>query len=607
MPISFNTQTAAELSSVPHTTPFTFAVPAGVAVGELMVVHLACFTFTPSAVSFSTPTSGGGTWNRVGTVQTGGASGGLNSYGMIFTRVATVADAGSNFSISFNGTPGATDAFYWVAAFDSYPGAGAIGNFAFSSPPPLAAAPICPTVTTTADNSWGVQALFGAINNVGAIGTTPPTNRTLHNASSGLAVGVSDTNGSAGLTGSSIGGGQFSANNIGWFTSSVIELTISAGPSGPTITASSLPDGSVGVAYSATVSATGGAPPYSWSISAGSLPTGLSINAVSGVISGTPTTSGAFSFTVLVTDANNRTGSANLSINVSLPNLQVTFESTTNHISSYSVLSSMNNTGNAGAQQMRVLVPDAPDFVHYAHTFLWVLPVEPGQGSTFGDPLAILQGLNAQNQYNLTCIQPGFPLDPWYADNPNDASTHQESFMLALRDWARTNLSVSGNEQHIIIGFSKSGNGGQSLFLKHLDKFASVASWDFPGDATAYDQYDGAPVYGTQANFAANYELSETNVQGWIAGSNVTAVKRMWIGGYFLYQTNVSTYESTVLTPLHIIYDGTWSQLAVSHAWHEPWMSAALASLVQPITSRPLSKATGKISVSAVHGKITVS
>jgi uncharacterized repeat protein (TIGR01451 family) len=68
------------------------------------------------------------------------------------------------------------------------------------------------------------------------------------------------------------------------------------------VSTTSLPDGTVGVAYSQQLSATSGVPPYTWSVTGGSLPAGLSLSAA-GVLSGTPTASGASSFTVQAADS----------------------------------------------------------------------------------------------------------------------------------------------------------------------------------------------------------------------------------------------------------------------------------------------------------------
>ena len=69
-------------------------------------------------------------------------------------------------------------------------------------------------------------------------------------------------------------------------------------------TSSPLPSGVPGTAYSAPpLVATGGTTPYNWSISSGSLPGGLTLAPTTGAISGTPTTTGTFTFTVQVTDA----------------------------------------------------------------------------------------------------------------------------------------------------------------------------------------------------------------------------------------------------------------------------------------------------------------
>jgi hypothetical protein len=58
-----------------------------------------------------------------------------------------------------------------------------------------------------------------------------------------------------------------------------------------------------GVSYSEPLSSGGGTPPYTWSISSGALPQGMLLNASTGVISGSSSKTGNFSFTVTVSDA----------------------------------------------------------------------------------------------------------------------------------------------------------------------------------------------------------------------------------------------------------------------------------------------------------------
>jgi len=82
------------------------------------------------------------------------------------------------------------------------------------------------------------------------------------------------------------------------------------------VSTSSLPAGTVSASYSQTLAATGGAAPYTWSISSGSLPSGLALNAGTGEISGTPTSTGTTSFTVRVTDSVSATATRSLSITV---------------------------------------------------------------------------------------------------------------------------------------------------------------------------------------------------------------------------------------------------------------------------------------------------
>ncbi len=57
-----------------------------------------------------------------------------------------------------------------------------------------------------------------------------------------------------------------------------------------------------GSSYGTTLEATGGTAPYTWSVTSGSLPEGVGVDSY-GDISGTPETSGTFTFTVTATDA----------------------------------------------------------------------------------------------------------------------------------------------------------------------------------------------------------------------------------------------------------------------------------------------------------------
>jgi len=82
------------------------------------------------------------------------------------------------------------------------------------------------------------------------------------------------------------------------------------------ITTSALGNGLPGVSYADTVTATGGSLPYRWTVSAGALPPGLSLNATSGQITGIPSVSGVFPFTVQVIDSLAGTATKNLTITI---------------------------------------------------------------------------------------------------------------------------------------------------------------------------------------------------------------------------------------------------------------------------------------------------
>ena len=173
-----------------------------------------------------------------------------------------------------------------------------------------------------------------------------------------------------------------------------------------------------------------------------------------------------------------------------------------------------------------------------------------------------------------------FEIEPWYADNPNDSNVQYETFMTKdLVPWVTENLSTSGHEQNWLIGFSKSGIGGEDLLLKHPDVFSLAASWDFPADMTSYDQYgsSSANEYGTDANFQANYRLTPAFLdahKGPFLSSN-----RIWIGGYAAFQTDISDFDA-LLTSEGIPHT-TETPTVMAHRWDSGWVPIALAALAQ--------------------------
>jgi hypothetical protein len=83
------------------------------------------------------------------------------------------------------------------------------------------------------------------------------------------------------------------------------------------ITTGSVPDGVVGTAYpSTTLASVGGTPAYTYAVTAGTLPTSLALSGA-GVITGTPTVAGVYSFSVTVTDSLSHTDTQAYTVTIS--------------------------------------------------------------------------------------------------------------------------------------------------------------------------------------------------------------------------------------------------------------------------------------------------
>ena len=84
---------------------------------------------------------------------------------------------------------------------------------------------------------------------------------------------------------------------------------------GPALTFPAPPNGEINTAYSAPSSATGGTSPYTWSTTS-TLPTGITLNTSTGLLSGTPTSTGNYSIALVVTDARSQTDTKTRTVTV---------------------------------------------------------------------------------------------------------------------------------------------------------------------------------------------------------------------------------------------------------------------------------------------------
>jgi 6-phosphogluconolactonase (cycloisomerase 2 family) len=199
-----------------------------------------------------------------------------------------------------SGTPTAAGTFTFTVSVKDADG--------FTATSPTLTIMILPQLTVPAPSL--PVGMVGAVYNQTLQAAGGATPYTWTKASGNLPTGVNLNSVTGGISGTPTAAGTFtftvSVKDADGFTATSPTLTIVI-LSQLTIPATSLPAGMVGTAYNAVLQATGGKTPYTWTKASGNLPTGVNLNSATGVISGTPTAAGTFTFTVSVKDTDNFT------------------------------------------------------------------------------------------------------------------------------------------------------------------------------------------------------------------------------------------------------------------------------------------------------------
>ncbi len=240
------------------------------------------------------------------------------------------------------------------------------------------------------------------------------------------------------------------------------------------------------------------------------------------------------------------------------------------------------STFQAGKTQIRVLLPTELA-EGQCYPVVYVLPVEAGRESHFGDGLKEIKKQRLHDKYHAIFAAPTFAQLPWYADHPTDPTVQQESYFVRdvvfLVEQHYPAQKVAGGR--LLLGFSKSGWGAWSLLLRHPHIFGRAAAWDAPLMLDRPGKYGSGPIFGDAENFE-NYRISSLLRE---KAATFSKTERLILTGYGNFRQEHQGVHQLLneLKIPHAYRDGP----RCPHDWHSGWVSEAVELLLDQPNDEP--------------------
>ncbi len=281
-----------------------------------------------------------------------------------------------------------------------------------------------------------------------------------------------------------------------------------------------LADASINAGYQAYLSAFGGKPDYNYSITAGYLPNGLTLDSATGLISGMPTESGIFTFTIQVQDSLGGSDSKNVTLGVKF---NIVTKTLSNGITNNIYSNFIQTSGATEPVTFALLYGEMPTG----------LGIDAMTGEVYGTPTEIgtyYFSIKVTDTNNVQVVQPytvhinsetypvaDFIATPMSGNTPLDVTFTNNSVNGVTYHWNFGNGTTSTEENPPVHTYDTKGDYSVTLTVTNdlseedsITKTISVADpYEPVAGFEATPTSGDAPLIITIINHSSNYDMLE--------------------------------------------------------------------------------------------------